>query len=305
LAHEVESYNSASGAFVAWCKMHSITSASATTIHTGYGDATVTASLANAANVWDSNYKGVWHLGDSAANTTIAESTVNAKPLTNSVNTAVSASAGKIGGGINYVPNDFASNDSFTALQTASAATIEVWAKTSTNGQVGGSGYGAQLISIPTATGGNNGFDIRYEGTDTMGLSVVTSTGFAFPTYTVSYADGNWHKFVAVYNGSDVVFYVNGVAQGSPTTVTGVFAFASTQVNLARFGTFGNYAAATLDEARVSNIARSANWIATEYSNQSDPATFYTIGSEVVIGGGAVAPSAHWVSTTTNWIWFQ
>jgi hypothetical protein len=35
-----------------------------------------------------------------------------------------------------------------------------------------------------------------------------------------------------------------------------------------------------VDEARVSNIARSADWISTEYNNQSSPNTFYTISGQ-------------------------
>ncbi len=34
-----------------------------------------------------------------------------------------------------------------------------------------------------------------------------------------------------------------------------------------------------LDEIRVSNIARSADWIAAEYNNQKNPSTFYSIGA--------------------------
>jgi hypothetical protein len=32
-----------------------------------------------------------------------------------------------------------------------------------------------------------------------------------------------------------------------------------------------------LDEARVSNIARSADWIKTEYNNQQSPASFCVV----------------------------
>ncbi|MBU4082789.1 LamG domain-containing protein [Patescibacteria group bacterium] len=35
-----------------------------------------------------------------------------------------------------------------------------------------------------------------------------------------------------------------------------------------------------IDEARISNVARTAQWIATEYNNQSDVASFLTIGAE-------------------------
>mgnify|MGYP000337762166 CR=1 FL=1 len=35
-----------------------------------------------------------------------------------------------------------------------------------------------------------------------------------------------------------------------------------------------------LDEVRISNLARSTNWIRTEYANQNSPATFCTVGAE-------------------------
>ena len=37
----------------------------------------------------------------------------------------------------------------------------------------------------------------------------------------------------------------------------------------------------TIDEVRISKIARSSEWISTEYNNQNDPATFCGFGSEV------------------------
>ena len=36
----------------------------------------------------------------------------------------------------------------------------------------------------------------------------------------------------------------------------------------------------SLDEVRVSNTARLADWIATTYNNQSAPSTFYSISDE-------------------------
>jgi hypothetical protein len=35
-----------------------------------------------------------------------------------------------------------------------------------------------------------------------------------------------------------------------------------------------------LDEVRISNSARSAFWISTEYNNQNSPATFYSLGNQ-------------------------
>jgi hypothetical protein len=35
-----------------------------------------------------------------------------------------------------------------------------------------------------------------------------------------------------------------------------------------------------LDEVRISKTARSAGWIATEYNNQSNPSSFYTVAAQ-------------------------
>ena len=37
-----------------------------------------------------------------------------------------------------------------------------------------------------------------------------------------------------------------------------------------------------IDECRISNSVRSADWIATEYNNQNSPSTFYSYGGENV-----------------------
>jgi hypothetical protein len=50
----------------------------------------------------------------------------------------------------------------------------------------------------------------------------------------------------------------------------------------ATFGTADNGTQAytgLMDEMRVSSIARSADWIKTEYNNQSSPATFVSQGA--------------------------
>jgi hypothetical protein len=53
-----------------------------------------------------------------------------------------------------------------------------------------------------------------------------------------------------------------------------------------------------IDEMRVSNVIRSADWIATEYNNQSSPSTFYSISAEPRIWDGSSSQS--W-NTKQNW----
>ncbi|MGC1830933.1 MAG: IPT/TIG domain-containing protein [Candidatus Acidiferrales bacterium] len=98
---------------------------------------------------------------------------------------------------------------------------------------------------------------------------------------SVSVPVGSWTYIVGTSDSSgDLKLYVNGVLNGTSSQT--FFNLDS----LARPYTLGGHPVysgfnfnGTIDEARVSNIARSADWIATEYSNQSNPATFYSVGS--------------------------
>lgn len=89
----------------------------------------------------------------------------------------------------------------------------------------------------------------------------------------LSITTGAWQHVVGVYPGSSFVVYVNGasVAQQADTS------YRIGQQGIAP-GDFsqGN---GLLDEARFSNTARPAAWIATEHNNQSAPGTFYTVDS--------------------------
>lgn len=85
-----------------------------------------------------------------------------------------------------------------------------------------------------------------------------------------------WNSVVATFDGSTVTGYQDGVSVGS------VLGAAATSNNQSRYNmTLGdayanNYSvAAKYDEVRISTKALSSDWIATEYANQSNPATFF------------------------------
>jgi hypothetical protein len=47
--------------------------------------------------------------------------------------------------------------------------------------------------------------------------------------------------------------------------------------------TWPNYVDGVIDELRICKLARTVNWMQTEYANQNAPATFSAPGSEIVI----------------------
>ena len=80
---------------------------------------------------------------------------------------------------------------------------------------------------------------------------------------------------MAVSSGSTLLFYVDG-------NYVGASSFLSTN-DVETIGNYrgdGNQQWGSADEIRVSNSARSADWIATEYANQGSPATFYSLTAE-------------------------
>jgi hypothetical protein len=64
-----------------------------------------------------------------------------------------------------------------------------------------------------------------------------------------------------------------------------------------------------IEECRISNVARSDDWIETEYNNQNDPSSFYTVAGEEILNSPIINPgettqtsfgTSHIVNTPTN-----
>jgi hypothetical protein len=79
------------------------------------------------------------------------------------------------------------------------------------------------------------------------------------------------------------VGYVNAASDGTGVDrgllvggTTGVTMCIGNDVNTA-----SRFFNGKIDEARIASVGRSADWITTEYNNQSAPGTFETLGSEV------------------------
>ena len=101
----------------------------------------------------------------------------------------------------------------------------------------------------------------------------------------VSTIDDTWHHIVGVYDasGPTLKIYLDGALQSGivygtiPTAITdsGTALFLGKEQQYAGGGPTGAYQ----DEARVSSIPRSADWIAHEYRQQAQASAWYTVGS--------------------------
>ena len=73
---------------------------------------------------------------------------------------------------------------------------------------------------------------------------------------------------------------MDGVQQGTNTTTIGAITLNTGNIGAINRTTVQFFFPGSVDEARISNVARSADWVMTEYNNQSSPSTFYTLGAE-------------------------
>jgi hypothetical protein len=79
-------------------------------------------------------------------------------------------------------------------------------------------------------------------------------------------AAGNWYYLVGTYDGDKIRYYVNGIAKDSTQSI-GVNPSSSNQI-LSLGGRLGELVSGTMDEVRIENAVRSADWIKLCYMNQ-------------------------------------
>src|SRR5205823_209510 len=97
LSHELENYNPVTGQLIVWVAIPSLSPGADTTIYAYYGNSGAT-DQQNKAGVWDSNYVGVWHLGNGSV-LTASGSTSGGN---NGTITSASAGTGQAGGGATF-----------------------------------------------------------------------------------------------------------------------------------------------------------------------------------------------------------
>src|SRR3989339_271770 len=275
LKHEIESYASSTGALVAWVKLPALSATEDADIFMYYGNAGGE-NQETTNEAWDENFVGVWHFPyDSTSSTT--DSTDNNNDGIAEGN-ASSTAAGKVGGAFGFDgANDRINCGSGESLDNLSTITICSW---------------VNPVSKPNAypvigskQTSNTGWDFYLISAGSFGSSYGTSTTFiAKNAMSGGVANNNWHYLCATQNGnnaSNMTLYYNGIATSS--TGTGVGVRADDSANNLVFGAdsawlydFNGY----LDEIKVSKIVRAAAWIQTEYNNQIDPASFFSVQAE-------------------------
>jgi hypothetical protein len=275
---EMESYDGAAGAIVAWVMVPSVSPSVDTVFYAVYGFAGISTFQSTPSSVWNANYAAVYHFG---AGLNVSDSTINANDGTNH---GASAASGETGGGVSFSAGNYVSVPNAPPINFGSGDfSIEFWAKLNVTG-----GTSAYLLSHEKSTANYNGYGILVvasgEITNPNRLAIETSDGtLATSTCSSNINDNAFHHIVVTRTGSTIAVYVDGVAE----TVTGP----GRAGNLAQavpldIGIWNGDNASNplfgsiLDEIRFSNALLTTSWITASYNNQKSASTFLTLGSE-------------------------
>jgi cysteine-rich repeat protein len=258
LAHEIESYDASTGHLVAWVNVPSLSSTVDTIVYMYYGNADAS-NQQNPDAVWDSNYLAVQHLEETSGTSTDSTSNNNdGTPLNGVTQDAV----GKIDGGDQFdgVNDRIMMSQVFT---TQNQFTFEGWMYTSNPTK--------QQTSIAQRDAFSKGSLIQYNSgkfyfyvndKNIIGLATVNT----------------WYYVVGTYDGTIARLYLNA---GTPSSTTATITWPNLNTSMGdRSDTFNRQFQGSLDEIRLSDVARSQEYITTSYNNQNNPSAFVVIGSE-------------------------
>jgi trimeric autotransporter adhesin len=325
LFYQVESFNATTGTLLAWVEIPSVTSTNVgLTFY--FGAASPLHTTAFTQNTWDTEYMGVYHFDEGSTTASVVDATSNGNTASQG-NTTVAT--GKIGSAYSFNGTNtyITTNSSNSAsLNITGSFTLSAWVYTnspytkSTAG--GGSGEYDYKIMTNEASYSNGGYKMGLYGTSTTTVYPEVETrnnGTAYldrstSTSQTAVSTGTWHYVQGIYNSTTGTFYsyLDGALNNSSTGATASSSNLAALYFGSDFGS-GNFINGIIDEARVSNDAKTSDWIKAEYKNQNNPSTFTTTGNTIAdvltnstaIGGSIVYT---WTGTTstdptvaTNW----
>lgn len=183
--------------------------------------------------------------------------------------------AGQVGSGIEFDgTNDGITSSSFTALTTS--ATVECILKASA----------AADFAIPVTLNGFPWSQGSRTGGANTGISIYANSVSKTANLTGVY-DDTFHQIAGTYDGSNLRAYMDGTLQDTEPA-TGDLTFFGTLPTTLQLGRLngGNWFPGVVDEVRVSDVVRTADWLAYAYEDDFNNADTFTLGAEEEDGGG-------------------
>lgn len=294
LNFQLERYDPISGRLTCWVKISALaankTATTATAIYLYYGSSSP-ANLHNpysttALNTWNADYSKVLHMNAFYQGQGLQNFNSDVP------NSDVFKSA-KIGLGIELNTTSAIFN---AGTEESTTITISGWIKSS--------GIGRDQVILTNDSLARGGYQLRMNVDNKLVLDVfkgLSATASITGGLTALNAGTLYHVCV-VFSGTVGTIYLNGNAVGSASIPSLRLGPGGTlRIGRNRLGNNKFYGA--MDELRIQKIAIGTEWMKTEYNNQNDPASFYTVSAEEYSPSGFyrfIGSSNQW-NIASNW----
>ena len=259
LSHEVETWDPL-GTSNVWVKLPQLSPGTQLRIWWGKSGQSAPPS----AGTWNA-FNGIWHLDEALgfASDSTANSSASSTALTPAGSGVIPGTAD-----LNGTSSTVAINN--TAALNPTLISVEAWVKTSAGGT-------PSIFNKDQSSGGTNRvWQFRLNGgkPEFIVFSASSNATVASPNEV---NDNQFHHLCGTWDGATMRIYVDGILKNS-TALSG--ALRNNQSNKAFIGrgenNAPNYFTGSIDEVRLSPVARSADWIRATFDNQKPGASFVT-----------------------------
>ncbi|HEX3078303.1 MAG TPA: DUF2341 domain-containing protein, partial [Lachnospiraceae bacterium] len=269
LDNEIEYYNNTTGELKAWVKIPTLSASTNTTICMYYNNSQITSSQENKTDVWSNHFVGVWHLGENGTGAagSYEDSTFYASNSINTDNQPTKTSlwyggAQSFDGSSQYI--DFGNGNQFNL--TSNMTISFLMNKTSSRD--------SYLIAKNIGSFGDMAYGLQWLGSTNR--IAFWSNGQGYTSKSNIVAPNTPCYFEFTYDGKNINMYTNG-RLGSSSTYTNPIPTNTGNLVLAKRNGATPSFSGTMGEVRISDVARSPDWIQTEYNNMFSQSTFLAI----------------------------
>lgn len=264
LKYELQEIDSGTGKLITWTKIPSISNG--TTFYLYFNNPTASPGQ-DTANVWDSNYKGVWHLSQTPAGAnSLLDSTSNANHA--SPTGSPSQVSGQIGNCLTFdgIVDFLTLLNNSNSLDVTGEITVGGWVETSD--ETGG--------IIDNYQADNQGWRL-INFSDSYFFSVITT---AFLQVSFAKPSNGFHRVIGVRRADNFIrLNIDGVDVTGLSHPGTIIYGGTPETQIAKSTPGVGFLDSKIADQRIQSTGRSADYLLTEFKNQSTPASFYEIGA--------------------------
>lgn len=287
----IEKYDAATGELIVWVQV-TLSATENTEFYMFYGQSGVLANPSS-AQVWtEANYIGVWQLSDAPGSGTVIDATGLNSAGSTFGNVAIDPN-GVLGSAYSFDGSgDYVTVPDNATLEPTGSFTISAWfksdggqkdyAKIFAKGRLS-SPYASYTLEMrPNAAFTTYDREVGFQTGRTSGSHVLTDSNV---NGIDDIEDGEWYHFVGTfeYTGSTYVqmMYLNGAQIATASNTSAINYYNPTNYPLTIGGIYdggiNNEFNGSIDELRISGVARTPEYLNTEMNNLACGAAFITL----------------------------